>query len=119
MWEMEAAMLRSYRRAADKVSPQTQGNFLLSANIKDAFVKEFMKNMQERRPTIETEIQKGGYRNNYTTLTDNVYKKIEERIRAELTSALVQQQDTVTIQKFIRNIGQELRSVFYDNYSLR
>lgn len=117
--EIEASMLRSFTRTANKITPlsQRENNFLGTAKYKEEFVKEFITNVQERRPTLHQEIIKGGYKD-YPRLADKVYRLIEEKIRRELTTSLMSRKglDEAAFNKLIRELKLDVRNVFYENY---
>ena len=74
--EFEGSLLRSFAKASRKVTPRSQRepNFLGNAQFKEEFVKEFLTALQERKPTLENEVLKGGHRN-YEDLTKSIGPK--------------------------------------------
>lgn len=117
--EVETCMLRSFARTNGKVAPLSgrEKNFLSSANYKEEFVKEFTSAMQERHSVLVKEIEKGGYREP-VRLATNVHRLVESKLRAELSSRLLGNKglDPAGFQRIVREVKNEMRNLFYENY---
>lgn len=117
--EVEIAMLRAFGRTNSKVIPlaQRDKNFLSSANYKEEFVKEFMRQVQDRKPQLELEIEKGGYRD-VPRLAVSVHRLVESKVRSGLTQRLLTDKgvDEPTMVRIVREVKAEMRNLFYENY---
>lgn len=117
--EVETCMLRSFARTSGKVAPLAgrQKNFLSSANYKEDFIREFSSAMKERYPLLVKEIEKGGYRDP-ERLATSVHRLVESKLRAEISSRLLGDKglDQNGFQKIVRDVKNEMRNVFYENY---
>ncbi|MEK6938790.1 MAG: hypothetical protein AABX04_07150 [Nanoarchaeota archaeon] len=117
--EVETAMLRAFGRTNSKIVPmaQREKNFLSSASYKEEFVKEFMNQVQDRKPHLELEIEKGGYRD-VSRLAVNVHRLVESKVRNGLTQRLLTDKgvDETTMLRLVREVKTEMRNLFYENY---
>ncbi len=114
--EFESSLLRSFAKASRKVTPRSQRepNFLGNAQFKEEFMKEFLTALQERKPTLENEVLKGGHRN-YEDLTRSIFTLVEDTLRSNLTTHLLNQQglDQAAFEKVVRGLKNDVRTIFY------
>lgn len=112
--EFELCLIKSYTKAAKKGLPKSQlgADILAAARSREDFINEFMATFHDQRSMLETEVRKGGHAD-ATKLLDKVSREVEGKIRA---SAFHNKLDQNSFQKIVRDLKNDVRSVFYERY---
>ena len=117
--ELESAILRSYARAHRKVGSFSTGSDIVQGmNYTESFMNEFRNGMAERKPVIEEQIRMGGHAKDYPKLSDKVFSMVENRVKANLNSTILQKKtaDDRVVRKVAEEIKKDVRDLFYQGY---
>jgi len=119
MGEIETALLQAHTRVFNARESVTikEDSFLQSASQNEALIRQLMLIVQERRSSLEKEIQKCGY-SNYAQIADHVYRFIDSKLRTELirpsgTSKLLERSN---FEKLAKKIKSEAQTIFFQTY---
>ncbi len=117
--ELESAILRSYARAHRKIGTFSMGGDIVQGmNYTESFMAEFRNGLIERKPVIEEQIRMGGHLKDYSKLSDKVFSMVENRVKANLNSTILQKKtaDDKVVQQVIDNLKKDVRDLFYEGY---
>lgn len=117
--ELESAILRSYARAHRKIGTFSMGSDIVQGmNYTENFMAEFRNGLAERKPVIEEQIRMGGHLKDYSKLSDKVFSMVENRVKANLNSTILQKKtaDDKVVQQVIDNLKKDVRDLFYTGY---
>ncbi len=117
--ELESAVLRSYARAHRKIGSFSVGSDIVQGmNYTENFMNEFRNGLAERRSVIEEQIRMGGHAKDYAKLSDKVFSMVENRVKANLNSTILQKKaaDDKVVRKVIDNLKKDVRDLFYEGY---
>lgn len=111
--ELELSLIRAYNRASKKGIPKQHlgADILLAAKEREQFVQEFMASFQSQSNVIAKEIEKGGH--DSQKVLDKISREVEAKLRASLFQNKV---DQASFQKIVRDLKNDVRSVFYERY---
>lgn len=117
--ELESAILRSYARAHRKIGTFSLGSDIVQGmNYTENFMNEFKKGLAERKPVIEEQISLGGHVKDYSKLSDKVFSLVENRVKANLNSTILQKKtaDDKVVRKVVEDLKKDVRDLFYTGY---
>ncbi len=117
--ELESAILRSYACAHRKVGSFSVGsNIVQGMNYTENFMNEFKRGLAERRTILESEIRSGGHLKNYPKLADKVFSMVENKVKANLNSTILQKKtaDDKVVRNVVEDLKKEVRDLFYEGY---
>ncbi len=117
--ELESAVLRSYARAHRKVGSFSVGSDIVQGvAYTQNFMQEFNQGMHERRAVVENEIRSAGHAKDYPKLADKVFSLVENRVKANLNSTILQKKtaDDKVVRKIAEEIKKDVRNLFYQGY---
>jgi len=117
--ELESAILRSYARAHRKIGTFSVGSDIVQGmNYTENFMNEFKNGLAERRAVLESEIRSGGHLRDYPKLADKVFSMVENRVKANLNSTILQKKtaDDKVVRKVVDDLKKDVRDLFYERY---